>query len=174
MSKDTQPSIAAADAVLVVAKARTAVSFAASAEPALNPNHPNQSMPVPSRTYGMLAGSCASLAMWLWRRPSTSAPASAARPADMWTTVPPAKSSTPHLPQPALRVPCHVRERRVDEEAEQDHEEQVAREPDPLGEGPGDERRGDDRELQLEQREEQQRDGRREVRVCGARRRRRA
>ncbi len=95
MSKNTQPSIAAAEAVLVVANASTATSLAASADPALKPNQPNHSMPVPSRTYGMLAGSCGSLAMWVWRRPRTSAPASAARPADMCTTVPPAKSSTP-------------------------------------------------------------------------------
>ena len=94
-SKKIQPSIAAAEAVLVVAKASTAASLAASAEPALKPNQPNQSMPVPSSTYGMLAGSCASLATWLLRRPSTIAPARAAKPADMCTTVPPAKSRTP-------------------------------------------------------------------------------
>ena len=45
----------------------------------------------------MLAGVCASLARWLLRRPRTIAPASAAKPADMCTTVPPAKSITPHL-----------------------------------------------------------------------------
>jgi len=65
MSKNTHPSMAAADAVLVVANALTAASPADNAEPALKPNHPNQSMPVPSSTYGMLAGSCVSLAMWL-------------------------------------------------------------------------------------------------------------
>jgi hypothetical protein len=49
-SKNIHASIAAAEAVLVVAKACAATASAASAEPALNPNQPNQSMPVPSRT----------------------------------------------------------------------------------------------------------------------------
>src|SRR5918998_530021 len=56
-SKNIQPSIAVADAVLVVANAMAAVPLAASAEPALKPNQPNQSIPVPSRTNGMFAGS---------------------------------------------------------------------------------------------------------------------
>ncbi len=43
-------SIADADAVCVVAKAIAAVAFAASADPALKPNQPNHSMPVPSST----------------------------------------------------------------------------------------------------------------------------
>ena len=55
-SKKIQPSIAAAEAVLVVAKASAAGPLAASAEPALKPNQPNHSMPVPSSTNGMLAG----------------------------------------------------------------------------------------------------------------------
>ncbi len=96
-SKNIQPSIAEADAVLVVAKASVAEPLAARAEPALKPNQPNQSMPVPSITNGTLAGEWASLLMWLLRRPSRIAPARAAQPADMCTTVPPAKSSTPIL-----------------------------------------------------------------------------
>ena len=43
------------------------------------------------------------------------------------------------------------------------HEQQVAREADALGERSGDQRRRDDRELQLEQREDDQRDRRREI-----------
>src|SRR4051795_6314665 len=82
-SKNIQPSIAAADAVLVVPNAMAAVPLAASAEPALKPNQPNQSMPVPSSTNGTLAGEWASLAMWLLRRPRTMAPARAANPADI-------------------------------------------------------------------------------------------
>ena len=82
-SKNIQPSIAQADAVLVVANASAAEPFAAVAEPALKPNQPNQSMPVPSSTYGTLYASWASLAMWLCRRPRINAPASAANPADM-------------------------------------------------------------------------------------------
>ena len=42
--------MAAAEAVLVVAKACVAVALAASADPALKPNHPNQSIPVPRIT----------------------------------------------------------------------------------------------------------------------------
>src|SRR5688572_8439548 len=43
-------SIHDADAMCVVANARPAVALADNAEPALNPNHPNQSIPVPSST----------------------------------------------------------------------------------------------------------------------------
>src|SRR4051812_31346234 len=46
-------TIADAAAVLVVAKAFTDKPFAAKAEPALNPNHPNHSKPVPIITKGM-------------------------------------------------------------------------------------------------------------------------
>src|SRR4051794_33017145 len=49
-SKNIQPSIAAADAVLVVANASVAVPEAPRAEPALNPNQPNHSIPVPRST----------------------------------------------------------------------------------------------------------------------------
>src|SRR4051794_34781764 len=73
-SKASHPSIAAADAVLVVANARVAVAFAASAEPALNPNQPNHSIPVPSITNGRFAGACEDFASWPLRAPNTSAP----------------------------------------------------------------------------------------------------
>ena len=96
-SKNIQPSIAAAEAVFVVAKAIAAVPLAANAEPALKPNQPNQSIPVPRITNGTLAGELSSLVIWTFRRPRIMAPASAAQPADMCTTVPPAKSSTPHF-----------------------------------------------------------------------------
>src|SRR5262249_11246032 len=95
MSKTIQDSTAEAEGVLVVAKASAAESLAASAEPALKPNQPNQSRPVPSSTNGTLAGVCGSCCSWLVRRPRIKAPASAANPADMCTTVPPAKSTTP-------------------------------------------------------------------------------
>ena len=92
--------------MFVVANAIAAWPDAASADPALNPNQPNHSMPVPRITNGMFAGVCASPFLCALRRPSTIAPASAAKPADMCTTVPPAKSSTPSL----WRKPsgCHV------------------------------------------------------------------
>src|SRR6516162_5115701 len=96
-SKNIQASMADAEAVFVVANASAAAGEAARAEPALKPNQPNQSIPVPRSTNGTLAGENASLDRWLCRRPSIKAPASAAQPADMCTTVPPAKSSTPHF-----------------------------------------------------------------------------
>src|SRR5829696_7613564 len=49
-SKNIHDKPAAAAAVLVVEKAETAKEFAPSAEPALKPNHPNQSIPVPINT----------------------------------------------------------------------------------------------------------------------------
>ena len=88
---------------------RRRATLAASAEPALKPNQPNQSMPVPSITKGRLAG-----VRGVVRCTRGACPAPARRPAprsprDMCTTVPPAKSSTPHL----RRKPsgCHVRAR---------------------------------------------------------------
>ena len=106
-SKNIQESMAAAEAVFVVAKARTAVPDAAhrrarvEAEPA-EPEHPGSQDH--ERNVGRLVG--LTLATWLCRRPSIIAPASAANPADMCTTVPPAKSFTPHL----WKIPsgCHV------------------------------------------------------------------
>ena len=55
-SNNTQAKPAAAAAVLVVAKAEAANGEAATAEPALKPNQPNHSRPVPNSTKGMLAG----------------------------------------------------------------------------------------------------------------------
>src|SRR5271155_475603 len=49
-SKKIQESMAAAEAVLVVANASTAVPEAATAEPALKPNQPNHNIPVPRIT----------------------------------------------------------------------------------------------------------------------------
>src|SRR5678815_1379803 len=55
-SKNIHDKPAAAAAVLVVAKAETDNELAAPAEPALKPNQPNHSKPVPINTYGILAG----------------------------------------------------------------------------------------------------------------------
>src|SRR2546430_167368 len=49
-SKNIHDNPADAAAVLVVANADTLRLFAPSAEPALKPNHPNQSNPVPIKT----------------------------------------------------------------------------------------------------------------------------
>ncbi len=69
------------------------------------------------------------------------------------------------LVQEAVRVPRPVRERGIDEDREQAHEEHIARESHPLGERAGDQRRRNDRELQLEQREEDERNRGRQCRV---------
>ena len=88
--------MAAAAALLVLRKAWAARPLAASAEPALKPNHPNHSMPLPSRVRGREWGGIVSSGQPL-RLPSTRMTARAAMPALMWTTVPPAKSRAPSL-----------------------------------------------------------------------------
>ena len=62
------------------------------------------------------------------------------------------------LAQEPLRMPRPVRERRVDDEAEKHTNSRYAAEAHALGERAGDQRRRDDGELQLEQREQQQRE----------------
>ena len=64
--------------------------------PALKPNQPNQSMPAPRSTSGMLCGRILS-DLKPSRFPSTSARAKAAAPELISTTVPPAKSRAPNL-----------------------------------------------------------------------------
>ncbi len=71
-----------------------AMPSAASAEPALNPNQPNHRMPVPKSVNGNEWGGIGCFGHPL-RRPITMTAASAAIPALMCTTVPPAKSSAP-------------------------------------------------------------------------------
>ena len=85
----------------VFTSACTARPSARSAEPALNPNHPNHKSPVPINVSG---SECGGIGAWGQprRRPMTSTTASAAIPALMCTTVPPAKSSAPRrASQPA-------------------------------------------------------------------------
>src|SRR2546429_7521885 len=90
-SRHTHATKAVAAAVLVLVNARAASPFAASAEPALNPNQPNQRSPAPSSTSGTLWGTIA-VRLKSFRGPSMRAATSADTPALMWTTVPPAKS----------------------------------------------------------------------------------
>src|SRR5262245_17403710 len=89
--------------------------FEASALPELNPNHPNQRTPAPSRVNGTLCGSSDDDG-YSRRLPTAIAHATAAIAAFTWTTVPPAKSSAPIIashppPQPqcptgaATRIP---------------------------------------------------------------------
>ncbi len=93
-STASQAIMAAAAATKVFRKAAAAMPSAASAEPALNPNHPNQRMPVPSMVIVRLCGGIGVSGHPL-RLPSSRTSAKAAAPAFMWTTAPPAKSSAP-------------------------------------------------------------------------------
>src|SRR5262245_42224997 len=88
------PSAAAAEAVFVVVNADAANPLALSALPALKPNQPNQSRLAPITVIGRLWGG---IACWPYPRrlPMISAAARADTPDEMWTTVPPAKSSAP-------------------------------------------------------------------------------
>src|SRR5688500_4526105 len=88
-SNKIQESPAAADAVFVVANADAASAPALKALPALNPNHPNHRRPVPRSTNGMFAGETGVFTSFLFLRNMDAA--RAAKPADMCTTVPPAK-----------------------------------------------------------------------------------
>mmetsp|Transcript_530 Transcript_530/g.2039 ORF Transcript_530/g.2039 Transcript_530/m.2039 type:complete len:210 (+) Transcript_530:612-1241(+) len=91
--------------ISVLIPAFAAAVLAPSADPALNPNHPNHSMPVPSATKGMLCGSVSSSASIFLRWGMAMTAASAEKPAEMCTTMPPAKSHTPHS---ARKPPPHT------------------------------------------------------------------
>ena len=164
-SKKIHASAADADAVFVVANAIAACPDADSAEPALKPNQPNHSMPVPRMTNGMFAGRVR-FAAHMGLAAAEDDRAGQRREAGRHVDDRAAREvEHAQLVQEALRMPRPVRERRVDEDAEQAHEQEVARKPHAFGERPRDQRRRDDRELQLEQREQDQRDRRREIRV---------
>ena len=77
--------------------AMAALLSAATAEPALKPNHPTHSMPAPVTVIVRLWGG---IAVWPnpRRPPRDIAATSAATPAVMCTTEPPAKSCNPILP----------------------------------------------------------------------------
>src|SRR6266498_3256271 len=102
-STTIQERAAVAVAVLVTTNALVARAPAATALPALNPNHPNQSIEAPKTVIGRLCGAMCSLPYPLLF-PMTNAQASADTPELMCTTVPPAKSSAPrflnHPPTP--------------------------------------------------------------------------
>src|SRR5690606_36772709 len=80
-SNSTQHNAAAAEAVLVAATPEAASAPALSALPALKPNQPNQSKPVPNSTKGMLAGLIGSFSSDLVLRYMEAT--RAAKPADM-------------------------------------------------------------------------------------------
>ena len=95
-STTSHTSMAAAAATWVLSSAWAATPFAWRPSPALNPNHPNQRMPAPTITNGTECGNGA-LSGQTRRRPSTTSRASAAAPAEAWTTMPPAQSCAPRL-----------------------------------------------------------------------------
>ena len=57
MSSSVQTTSVPAGASSVLVNARAAIPFAATALPALKPNHPNQRTPAPSSVNGTLCGS---------------------------------------------------------------------------------------------------------------------
>src|SRR3989449_3272881 len=88
-SVSIQLTAAPAAAKFVTTSAFTAKAFAARALPALKPNQPNQSTEAPKMTYGMLFGRLSKRSI-PWRRPMTSAAATADTHAAEWTRWPPA------------------------------------------------------------------------------------
>src|ERR1051325_10667750 len=86
-----QTKDATAVAIVVVRNALAATPSAATAEPALNPYQPTQSMPVPTIQRTMLCGGIGSLPKPR-RLPSSMQRINADQPEDIRTTVPPAKS----------------------------------------------------------------------------------
>ncbi len=88
----TQVTAAIPVAVLVTVHALTVMPSTIASLPALKPNQPNQRRLVPSTTIGMLCGSIGTLP-YPSLLPRTKAPANAANPEEMCTTVPPAKSN---------------------------------------------------------------------------------
>src|SRR3954462_13269563 len=82
-----EPAVAS----VVVVNALAATPSAATAEPALKPYQPTQSMPVPTMQSTRLCGGMGVLPKPR-RGPTSKQRMSADQPDDMWTTVPPAKS----------------------------------------------------------------------------------
>src|SRR3989442_5326580 len=105
-SVSIQLTAAPAAAKFVTTSAFTARAFAARALPALNPNHPNQRTEAPRITYGMLFGRL-SRRSTPFRRPITSAAATAQPPPAAGTPSPPARPRTPgdlsHPPTPQFQ-----------------------------------------------------------------------
>src|SRR5512138_979884 len=96
-SQKAQLSAAAEAEKWVAANALVASFPALTALPALNPNQPTQSRPVPTRLSTTLCGGIGSRGKPS-RLPSTTAQTRAETPELMCTTVPPAKSSTGTVP----------------------------------------------------------------------------
>ena len=139
---------AAAAARCVLRNAEPASWLAASAEPALKPNQPNHRMPAPRTVSGRLCGWMLVRAVAPCACRARARQPSAAAADEMWTTVPPAKSSAPSLySQPP--APHPVGERAVDEDRPQHREHHVRLELHALGDRAGDQPDRDDREHAL-------------------------
>jgi len=94
---------ATAVAIVVVMNALAATPSAATAEPALKPYQPTQSIPVPTAHNTMLCGGIASFGKPM-RLPRIRHRIRADQPEDMCTTVPPAKSMA-LMDAPAFHTP---------------------------------------------------------------------
>src|SRR5690242_16923507 len=97
-SMNIHPSVAAAAAKCVFTSAALASPFAASALPALNPNHPTHKSAAPITLSTTLCGGMGTFP-YPRRLPMTSAQINAETPDEICTTVPPAKSSA-GMPRP--------------------------------------------------------------------------
>ena len=105
-SRSIQPSDPAAAPTCVTSIAMPAAPSAASALPALKPNQPTHSMQAPVTVIGRLCGGIGVVGKPL-RLPMTSAATSAATPALICTTAPPAKSMKPRsASQPPPQTQC--------------------------------------------------------------------
>ncbi len=102
-STTSHATIATAPEPSVLAAISAAEPFAASVDPALKPNQPNQSSPAPSITNGRLCGRIGSRGQPT-RRPSSSAITKAEAPELISTAVPPAKSMACSLE--TIQPPC--------------------------------------------------------------------
>ena len=114
--------------------------LAARAEPALNPNQPNQRMPVPIITSGIECGGSALVrpALALAEHEHGGQGGDAGVDVDGRAA---GEVERAALAEPAAVHPLEDRD--VDEEQPQRHEERPRRELHPVGDGPRDERRGD-------------------------------
>src|SRR6201987_2462750 len=100
-SATLQPIAAAAAPRCVATNAPAPNPFAASALPALNPNHPTHNKHAPIKLSTRLCGGIGCLGKPI-RLPRYSAHTRAETPEEMWTTVPPAKSRHGNLPPAAF------------------------------------------------------------------------
>ena len=130
-------------AMSVLTNACAAMPLAASAEPPLKPNQPNHRRPVPRATKAMLCGARA-------RRAEAALADDEHRGQGGEAGAHVDDHAAGEVEHALLRqqaaAPDPVDERDVDEDAPDHQELQVALEVDPVGEGAGDERRGDDGE----------------------------